>query len=133
MIVPVGMIFTVTATGNHDALDIVAGRAIIAFALVLSAWWLMRGEARHQTPTAQEASAADVGADVAGGTVSDIAGEAAMSSTMRNQSHREADAASGTARDVACPASSRDRHGEGDVWRAVWASAVALYSVPVYY
>ena len=60
LLIPIGMIFTVIATGNHYLLDIVAGLAIIAVSLVFSAWLLVRREDRRQARIVQQAILASV-------------------------------------------------------------------------
>lgn len=54
-LIPVGMIFTVIATGNHYLLDVVAGLIIIGFSLWLSEWLLVRREERRQARVVQTA------------------------------------------------------------------------------
>lgn len=59
-LIPIGMIFTVIATGNHYLLDVVAGLIIIGFSLWLSAWLLVRREERRQARVIQAAIFASV-------------------------------------------------------------------------
>lgn len=60
LLIPLGMIFTVIATGNHYVLDVVAGLIIIAVSLVLSAWQLVREEDRRKARIVQRAILASV-------------------------------------------------------------------------
>lgn len=60
LLIPIGMIFTVMATGNHYLLDILAGLAIIAVSLALTAWLLVRREDRRHARVVQNAILASV-------------------------------------------------------------------------
>lgn len=60
LLIPVGMIFTVIATGNHYLLDVVAGLIIIAISLALAGWQLVRREDRRQARVVQEKILASV-------------------------------------------------------------------------
>ena len=60
LFIPIGMIFTVIATGNHYVLDVVAGLIIIAVALMLSAWHVERREDRRQARIIQDKILASV-------------------------------------------------------------------------
>lgn len=61
--IPVAMIFTVIATGNHYVLDVVAGLIIIGFALWLSQWLMVRQQDRQQARAVQSAILASVTSD----------------------------------------------------------------------
>ncbi len=65
-LIPIGMIFTVIATGNHYLLDVVAGLIIIGFSLWLSAWLLVRREERGQARVIQAVILASVTSVTAG-------------------------------------------------------------------